>query len=458
MKEIENIVEAQRKYFSARKTFDLDHRLGFLHRLHASILAHEDQINAALKADLGKSATESYLCETGMTLSELSCQIHNLRRWAKPRRRLTNLANFPSSGMSVYEPYGVVLVLSPWNYPFMLCMEPMIGAIAAGNCCVLKPSAYSPATSAVIRTIVSEVFPPEYVTVVEGGRAENTALLEQRFDYIFFTGGVTVGRLVMQKASAHLTPVTLELGGKSPCVVTNDADLKLAARRIVFGKFLNCGQTCVAPDYLLVDERVKDELLRYIQAEITAQFGAEPLKNPDYGKIINKKHFDRICGLIDPAKVVYGGQTQPEALRIAPTVLDKVAPEDAVMQEEIFGPVLPVLSYQTLDEAVRFILSREKPLALYLFTKDRGIQRDFMRYVPFGGGCINDTIMHLSVPSLGFGGVGYSGMGSYHGHKSFRTFSHEKGVLRKACWMDAPLRYQPYTNVLYQKIARLFLR
>ena len=371
---------------------------------------------------------------------------------------MSNLANFPSSARAVFEPYGVVLVMSPWNYPFMLCMEPVIGAIAAGNCCVVKPSAYSPATSAVIHTILSEVFPPEYVAVVEGGRAENAALLEQRFDYIFFTGGVTVGRLVMEKAAVHLTPVTLELGGKSPCIVTADCDLKVAARRIVFGKFLNCGQTCVAPDYLLVDQSVKEPLLALIQKEIARQYGPDPLANPDYGKIINRKHFDRLCGLIDPAKVVCGGQTQPDALRIAPTLLDHVQPGDAVMQEEIFGPLLPVLTYKSLDEAAQFIQSREKPLALYLFTRNRKAERLFAEYVSFGGGCVNDTIMHLSVPSLGFGGVGRSGMGSYHGRKSFETFSHEKSILKKPFWPDLPLRYQPYTNALYQKMIRIFLR
>ena len=455
---IESILRMQRQFFDSRQTFDIDTRLQGLRRLREAILAHEEEINAALKEDLGKSASESYMCETGMTLAELSDQIRHLRRRARPRRRMSNLANFPSSARAVFEPYGVVLVMSPWNYPFMLCMEPVIGAIAAGNCCVVKPSAYSPATSAVIRTILSEVFPPEYVAVVEGGRAENAALLEQRFDYIFFTGGVTVGRLVMEKAAVHLTPVTLELGGKSPCIVTADCDLKVAARRIVFGKFLNCGQTCVAPDYLLVDQSVKEPLLALIQKEIARQYGPDPLANPDYGKIINRKHFDRLCGLINPAKVVCGGQTQPDALRIAPTLLDPVQPGDAVMQEEIFGPLLPVLTYKSLDEAAQFIQSREKPLALYLFTRNRKAERLFAEYVSFGGGCVNDTILHLSVPSLGFGGVGRSGMGSYHGRKSFETFSHEKSILKKPFWPDLPLRYQPYTNALYQKMIRIFLR
>lgn len=456
--EIRTLVERQRRFFAARRTFDIRTRLAYLRKLRAAILAHEGEINAALQADLGKSAAESYMCETGMTLSELSYQIGHLRRWARSTPRPTNLANFPAVSFSVREPYGVVLVMAPWNYPFMLCMEPLIGAVAAGNCCVLKPSAYAPATSAILRVIVQEVFPPEYVAVVEGGRAENTALLEQRFDYIFFTGSVAVGRLVMEKAAAHLTPVSLELGGKSPCVVTAGCSLKLAARRLVFGKFLNCGQTCVAPDYVLVDARVQEEFLRLVQAEIARQFGAQPLQNADYGRIVNKKHFDRLCGLIDPAKVVCGGQTDPAALRIAPTVLAGVMPEDAVMQEEIFGPLLPVLPYRTLDEAERFICEREKPLALYLFTNDRRIEQRFLRYVPFGGGCVNDTILHLATPYMGFGGVGHSGMGSYHGRRSFETFTHEKNVLKKAVWLDMPMRYQPYGNKVYERLTRLFLR
>lgn len=456
--EIRTLVERQRRFFAARRTFDIRTRLAYLRRLRAAILAHEGEINAALQADLGKSASETYMCETGMTLSELSYQIGHLRGWTRNTPRPTNLANFPAVSFSVREPYGVVLVMAPWNYPFMLCMEPLIGAVAAGNCCVLKPSAYAPATSAVLRVIVQEVFPPEYVAVVEGGRAENTALLEQRFGYIFFTGSVAVGRLVMEKAAAHLTPVSLELGGKSPCVVTAGCSLKLAARRLVFGKFLNCGQTCVAPDYVLVDARVQEEFLRLVQAEIIRQFGAQPLQNADYGRIVNKKHFDRLCGLIDPDKVVCGGQTDPAALRIAPTVLAGVTPQDAVMQEEIFGPILPILSYRTLDEAEQFIREREKPLALYLFTNDRRIEQRFLWYVPFGGGCVNDTILHLATPYMGFGGVGHSGMGSYHGRRSFETFTHEKNVLKKAVWLDPPMRYQPYGNKVYERLTRLFLR
>lgn len=315
-----------------------------------------------------------------------------------------------------------------------------------GNTVVVKPSAYAPASSAVLRQICEEAFEPELVSVVEGGRAENEALLDQRWDNIFFTGSVAVGRLVMARAAEHLTPVTLELGGKSPCIVERSANLRVAARRIAFGKWLNVGQTCVAPDYLLVDRSVKDELISLIREEARKMYGADALANPSYGKMVNRKHFDRVTGLIDPAKVVMGGRADEQTLRIEPTIMDNAAPEDAVMSEEIFGPVLPVIAYDHLEEALRFVEERPTPLALYLFTADRALARRVMRDVPFGGGCVNDTIMHLATSHMGFGGMGASGMGSYHGRKSFETFSHEKSVVDKATWFDAPFRYQPHAN------------
>lgn len=454
--DINNIVKKQKAFFDTGKTFDVNYRIAMLKKFKQAIIANEAEINKALKTDLGKSETETYMCETGMTLSELSYQIKHIKRWCRNKRRRTGLANFHAKSFTVQEPYGSVLIMSPWNYPFMLCLEPMVGAIAAGNCCVLKPSAYSPATSAIIKKIVEQVFPMEYVAVVEGGRAENTELLNQRFDYIFFTGGVTVGKLVMEKASVHLTPVTLELGGKSPCIIDNTCNLKLAAKRLVFGKYLNCGQTCVAPDYILVDKKVKDEFINQMKIQIEKMFGKEPLDNPDYGKIINQKHFDRINGLIDSKKVVFGGKSNDKTLQIEPTVMDYVTADDAVMQEEIFGPVMPVITYDTIDEAEQFVRDREKPLALYVFTKNKSVEERFLKYVSFGGGCVNDTIMHLATSEMGFGGVGNSGMGSYHGKKSFETFSHEKSVLKKYCWIDMPMRYQPYKE-LYLKIIKLFL-
>ena len=457
MSNAQQIVARQRAYFATGATLPLSFRRQALDALRASILHHENDINDALTQDLGKSPSETYMCETGMTLAELSYMRSHLSRWARRRHVLSPLAQFPSDSFTVREPYGVTLILSPWNYPFMLCMEPLIGALAAGNCCVLKPSAYSPATSAVIRTIVAECFPPEYVTVVEGGRAENQALLEQRFDYIFFTGGVNVGREVMRKAAEHLTPVSLELGGKSPCVVAADTRIDVAAKRIAFGKLLNCGQTCVAPDYVLVDRRVKDELIAALIRHMTAMVGEDATKNPDYVHMVNEKHFDRVLGLIDPAKVVYGGRSDRATLRIAPTIMDNVTAQDAVMGEEIFGPVLPILTHDNLDEAVAFINDRPHPLALYLFSEDRAVQQRFLDAVPFGGGCINDTIIHLATSRMGFGGVGQSGMGSYHGKKSFDTFSHEKSVVKKSTLIDLPVRYAPYSR-LKDRLLRVFLR
>lgn len=453
----EEIVRRQKMFFRTGKTIPLSFRKAALKRLRRAILRNEKEICAALREDLNKSESESYLCEIGMTLSELSYMEKHLGAWMAKKPVLTPLAQFSAESFTVKEPYGVVLVMSPWNYPFMLCMEPLIGALAAGNCCVVKPSAYAPATSAVIRKILGECFPPEYVLTVEGGRKENQELLDQPFDYIFFTGGVTVGREVMERAAKNLTPVTLELGGKSPCVIDRTAKLDLAAKRIVFGKFLNCGQTCVAPDYLLVERCVKEEFIGYLKKWITAMYGMDARKNPDYVKMINEKHFRRVCGLIDPEKVVFGGGADADSLKIQPTILDHVTPEDAVMQEEIFGPVLPVIAFDTVAEAERFIRERPKPLALYLFTRDRRAAARFLRYIPFGGGCINDTVIHLATSRMGFGGVGQSGMGSYHGKKSFDTFSHEKSVVKKHLWLDLPMRYAPYHG-WKDALVRMFLR
>lgn len=454
--DIQSLVQAQRSHFQTGAALGLTARRTALKRLGAAIRAHERDISAALMADLNKSSTEGYMCEVGLTLSELSFVEKRLARWMRDRNHLTPLAQFPARSFTVQEPYGVVLIMSPWNYPFLLTMEPLIGAIAAGNCCVVKPSAYSPATSAVIRDILSQCFPPEYVAVVEGGRAENQALLDQKFDYIFFTGGTAVGKEVMSKAAKHLTPVTLELGGKSPCIVDATARLELAAKRVVFGKLLNCGQTCVAPDYLLIDRQVKDRFLAHLRKQISLQYG-DPLDNAGYVRMVNRKHFDRVMGLIDPSKVVLGGGSDPNSLKIQPTVLDGVSPEDSVMQEEIFGPVLPVLPFDRVEEALEFVNARPRPLALYLFSREKRVQELFLRRASFGGGCINDTIIHLATSRMPFGGVGNSGMGGYHGWASFDTFSHRKSIVKKSPWIDLPVRYAPYTPVKNQ-LLRLFLR
>lgn len=442
--ETKPLVEAQRAYFNSGATFPISHRLEALSKLKKAIQRHEKDLLEAIHSDLGKSASEAYMCEVGLTLSEISHFQKHLRRWARTERKLTPLTNFAAKSMIVKEPYGVVLIMSPWNYPVLLALEPLVGAIAAGNTAIVKPSAYSPATSAVMATLIEETFPQEYIAVVKGGRAENQSLLEQHFDYIFFTGGVNVGKMVMQKAAENLTPVTLELGGKSPCIIDHTANLRLAARRIVFGKYLNCGQTCIAPDYALVEEQVHDEFVRLLIEEERKMYGTDAFANKSYGKMINQKHFDRVRGLIDPAKVVMGGKSDERSLRIEPTILDHVTPEDAVMQEEIFGPVLPVLTVKNTDEAYAFIQSRPHPLALYLFTSSKKVERLFMERCAFGGGCVNDTIVHIATNNLPFGGVGNSGMGSYHGRKSFDTFSHQKAVVKKYTWLDLPLRYQPY--------------
>ena len=397
------------------------------------------------------------MCETGMTLSELSWMRRHLAGLMRGHTVMTPLAQFAAHSFRSPSPYGNVLIMSPWNYPLMLTLEPLIDALAAGNTAVVKPSAYAPATSAVIQKIIAECFDPEYVFVVTGGRAENQALLNQKFDKIFFTGGKAVGREVLRHAAEYLTPVTLELGGKSPCIVDATANIRLAAKRIVFGKYLNCGQTCVAPDYLYCEASIRDELVQAIREEITAQFGADPLQNENYGKIINQKHFERILGLIDPAKVVAGGNADAQALRIAPTVMTDVTFDDAVMGEEIFGPILPVLTWNSLDEAIAQVESRPHPLALYFFTSSSANRKQVLSRCRFGGGCINDTIIHLATSAMPFGGVGESGMGGYHGKAGFEEFSHTRSIVDKKTWIDLPMRYQPYTG-LKDRMIRMFLR
>ena len=455
--DIETILASQRKFFATGKTLPISWRLEQLKKLRASMLRHEEDLYGALKKDLGKSNFESYMCETGLVLSEITHMLKNIRAYAKEETVPTPLAQFHSRSFRKPSPYGVVLIMSPWNYPFLLTIEPLVDAIAAGNTAILKPSAYSPATSEVIRLLILECFEEKYVAVVTGGRAENTHLLGLHFDYIFFTGSQAVGKEVMRKAAEYLTPVTLELGGKSPCIVDKTANLRLAAKRIVFGKFLNCGQTCVAPDYIYCDPEIKDALVAELRRQISRQYGKEPLKNKDYGKIINEKHFDRICGLIDPSKTVCGGNADRGSLQIEPTILDNVTFEDPVMQQEIFGPVLPVLTYDSLGSAVSKINSLAHPLALYIFTSDEKAAQEVTSRCGFGGGCINDVLIHLATSNLGFGGFGESGMGSYHGIDGFRTFSHYKSIVDKKTWIDLPMRYQRYKKI-YEKMVRLVMR
>ena len=455
--EIKDILQQQNHFFSSGKTIPAEFRLKQLESLKEAMIRHEADLAAALKEDLGKSRMESYMCEIGLTLSELTWMQKHLRSLMRSKRVSTPAAQFAAKSFRSPSPYGTVLIMSPWNYPVLLTLDPLIDAIAAGNTAVVKPSAYAPCTFDVMKTMIEECFPAHYVAVVDGGRAENQALLQQRFDMIFFTGGKTVGREVLRHAAEYLTPVTLELGGKSPCIVDSTAKIRLAAKRIVFGKYLNCGQTCVAPDYILCDKRIRDELITAILAEIEKQFGKEPLKNPNYGKIINEKHFERILGLINGEKLVYGGQSEPESLRIAPTVLNNITWDDAVMGEEIFGPLLPILTFDTLDEALDTVESHPHPLALYFFSEDKAAQKKVLDTCRFGGGCINDTIIHLATSEMPFGGVGESGMGSYHGRVGFETFSHYRSIVDKRTWMDLPIRYQKYTG-LKEKMMRMFLK
>ena len=455
--EIKDILQQQNHFFSSGKTIPAEFRLKQLESLKEAMIRHEADLAAALKEDLGKSRVESYMCEIGLTLSELTWMQKHLRSLMRSKRVSTPAAQFAAKSFRSPSPYGTVLIMSPWNYPVLLTLDPLIDAIAAGNTAVVKPSAYAPCTFNVMKTMIEECFPAHYVAVVDGGRAENQALLQQRFDMIFFTGGKTVGREVLRHAAEYLTPVTLELGGKSPCIVDSTAKIRLAAKRIVFGKYLNCGQTCVAPDYILCDKRIRDELITAILAEIEKQFGKEPLKNPNYGKIINEKHFERILGLINGEKLVYGGQSEPESLRIAPTVLNNITWDDAVMGEEIFGPLLPILTFDTLNEALDTVESHPHPLALYFFSEDKAAQKKVLDPCRFGGGCINDTIIHLATSDMPFGGVGESGMGSYHGRVGFETFSHYRSIVDKKTWMDLPIRYQKYTG-LKEKMMRMFLK
>ena len=455
--DFQKLIQRQRAYFKTGATLPVQFRIEALKKLQASIKKNEKEITDALSADLGKSAQEGFMCEVGLVLSEISYMLKNIKKFAADEKKKTCITNYAAKSFVKKSPRGLVLIMSPWNYPFLLTMEPLVDALAAGNTAIVKPSAYSENTSRVIDKMLQECFGPEYVTVITGGRAENQSLLEQRFDYIFFTGSHRVGREVMRKAAETLTPVTLELGGKSPCIVDKSAKIALAAKRIVWGKFLNCGQTCVAPDYILCHESVKSELITAIKQQIVVQFGVVPLANNAYGKIINQKHFDRIRALIDPSKIAYGGKSDAALLKIEPTIMDKVTWDDPVMKQEIFGPLLPILTYSKDEELINILNSHAKPLALYLFTSNKEQEKTILSRCSFGGGCVNDVIVHLATNNLGFGGVGESGMGAYHGKVGFDTFSHTKSIVDKKTWIDVKMRYQPYTGKK-ERLLRMFLK
>ena len=454
---IRRMVKESREYFMTGDTLKVSTRIAALRRLKACILTHEDDINEALKKDLGKSRVEGYMCEIGMTLSEITYMIKHVRAFAKGKKAMTPLAQFHASSCTLPSPHGVVLIMSPWNYPFLLSIEPFVDALAAGNTAVIKPSAYSPNVSAVIKSIIDDSFAPEYASVVLGGREESKSLLDEKFDYMFFTGSQAVGKEVLRHAAENIIPVSLELGGKSPCIVDDTAKIELAAKRIVFGKFINCGQTCVAPDYILCDEKIADKLVDEIIRQIKAQYGDCPLDNPNYGKIVNNKHFERLLSLIDANKVVFGGNSQSDKLRIEPTVMKNVEWTDSIMQEEIFGPILPVLAYRDFKSAVEYLNRLPHPLALYIFSEDKNAIGHVTERCSFGGACTNDTIMHVGTSKMGFGGVGSSGMGTYHGKAGFETFSHKKSIVRKGTWLDVNIRYSPYSKKK-DKLISMFLK
>lgn len=456
--QIASLLDKQREYYKSGVTVPVNFRIEQLKKLYAAIKKYENEILQALHTDLGKSDYESFMCEIGLVLSEITYMIRHTKKFAKRKTVFTPITNFHAHCFKQPVPYGNTLIMSPWNYPFLLTVDPLADAIAAGNTAVVKPSAYSPATSAIISKIISECFDAEYIAVITGGRAENAALLEQKFDFVFFTGSQAVGKEVLRHTAEHLTPAVLELGGKSPCIVDKSANIALAAKRIVFGKFLNCGQTCVAPDYILCESSIKDKFINEVTSQIKIQYGDNPLKNKDYGRIINQKHFERLCGLIDKNKVIIGGETDCGSNRIAPTVMDNVTENDAVMGEEIFGPIMPILTFDDFDKMVDNLKDKDKPLALYLFSSDKGQIKRITTELSYGGGCINDVVVHLSTSEMGFGGVGQSGMGSYHGKDGFDAFSHYKSIMDKKTWLDLPMRYQPYKNKMYEKLLHLFLK
>jgi aldehyde dehydrogenase (NAD+) len=448
-----DLLKQQRQFFQSGATRPLAFRLDQLQRLKTAIVAAQDDILAAAKADLGRPAYEAYF--EIATIAEINQAIKQLPRWMKPKKVATGIDQFPSQAWIQPDPLGLTLIIGPWNYPFQLIMSPLVGTIAAGNCAVLKPSEHAPHTAAVIEKIIKATFPPNYIAVVQGDASVSQALLAEKWDHIFFTGGTAIGRIVMAAAAKHLTPVTLELGGKSPCIVEPDADLNCAAKRIIWGKFINAGQTCVAPDYLLVHSSIKTELIERLMYWITTFFGEDPAQSPDYARIIHDRHFQRLTHFLDRGTILTGGITNAAEKYIAPTLIDDLTWQDPIMQEEIFGPLLPILTYQDFPEAIDQINQQPKPLALYLFSTDATKQETLLHSTSSGGVCLNDTVMHIAVNDLPFGGVGESGIGAYHGKASFDTFSHFKSVLRKQFWFDLDWRYAPYTADKLKQIRRI---
>ena len=453
--DIHEIVESEKHFFRTGVTRGVDFRIDMLKKFRKAIIENDELISAALKADLNKQPFESYMCETGLLLEEINFHIKRLKKWSKTRRVKSGIGQLPGKSYVCPEPYGVVLIMAPWNYPVQLCLMPLVGAISAGNCAVVKPSAYAPESSRVISKLIESAFPTGFVTAVGGGRDANKALLDEPFDYIFFTGSVAVGKTVMEAAAKRLTPVTLELGGKSPIIVDETANLPLAARRIAFGKVLNAGQTCVAPDYLMIEKSVEAPFIEEYKKALADFFPDGDMSG--MVRIINDKHFERVCNILDNSgSIAIGGARDAETRFIEPAVLTDVPIDSPAMQQEIFGPVLPVLPYEKLDDCIDFIRSRPKPLALYIFSENKMNQEKVLNSCSFGGGCINDTVIHLASSHMSFGGVGESGMGSYHGKKSFDTFTHYRSVLKQGK-LDVKLRYFPYKSGK-EKITRIILK
>lgn len=451
--EIQNV----RDFFQTQSTKDIKFRKKYLKALKKSIKKQEPDILDALKSDLGKNKVEAYATEVGFVMKELSYIIKELKNWAKTKSVTTPMMQFPAKSFIKYEPYGTVLIIGPFNYPFQLVMSPLIGALAAGNCAVVKPSEMTPQTSMVVQEILEEVFPEDYVKVIQGEKEVTSQLLDERFDYIFFTGSTKVGQIVYEKASKHLTPVTLELGGKSPVIIDDTANLKVAAERIAFGKFMNAGQTCVAPDYVIIDNTVKMKFVKALQTTIQEFYGAQIEQSEDFGRIVNDNHFNRLVNIIEDSRqqVIYGGESNADELFVAPTIILDPELSNSVMQQEIFGPILPIIGYDTFNEVYDIVEQYEKPLALYLFTEDSDQITAVFNRLSFGGGCVNDTILHLANPNLPFGGVGHSGIGSYHGKYSFELFSHEKSYITKSTKLESGLLFPPYKGK-FKYVKQLF--
>ncbi|WHY75320.1 aldehyde dehydrogenase [Neobacillus sp. WH10] len=456
MQTYNSLITKQKSFFRTDTTKDLAYRLEALQKLRIAIKNNEKKLMSALKGDLNKSEFDSYSTEIGIVLEELRFTIKHLRSWVKPKRVKTPITHIGSRSFIFSEPYGVTLIIAPWNYPFQLAIAPLIGAIAAGNCAVIKPSELTPKTSEVLGKLISDLFPEEYISVVQGGIETSQALLNEKFDYIFFTGSVPVGKVIMEAAAKNLTPVTLELGGKSPCIVHEDANIKLAAKRIAWGKFTNAGQTCIAPDYLYLHKKIKEQFLSEFKKATIELYGEKPLNNVHFTRIVSDKHFQRLCSFLDNGELFMGGDSNQENLMIEPTVVTDITWDDQIMQDEIFGPILPVLEYDVLSEVLEGIHRHPKPLSLYLFTENNNVQQEVVNSVSFGGGCINDTVYHFVSPYLPFGGVGNSGIGAYHGKGNFDTFSHQKSVLKQTTLFDIPFRYPNMKNGL-NKI-KLFLK